>query len=152
MESLVSLSLNTGRFTFTCVLASHVISHARNTEIPLICPILMTLMKLSITNSYHFQTCGLERQQQPRGCLWSFLHLLQSQPLGGQCGIGGWSKSSSPGESFQGEFLGWSHLNGCGIDGFICRCPGLLALIWYSVTAWVIACQPSWMVKGSAAR
>ena len=69
------------------------------------------------------------------GCLWSFLHLLWSQPLGGQCGVGGWSKSALPGESFQGEFLGQSYLNGCGVNGFICECPGPLALIWHSVMA-----------------
>ena len=84
--------------------------------------------------------------------LWSLLHWSWFQPLCSLQGDGWWSKLASLGWSLQGESLGWWNLNGCGVDGCKCGCPGPLPSIWHSVTAWVIVHWPSCIVKGSVAR
>ena len=153
MASLAFSSLNTGRFIFTCVLASpHHLPCQEHWDTSNLSDIdgldEAVDNKLLLLPNLQFR----EGDGNLGGCLWSFLHLLWSCPLGGQCGTGGWLESASPGESFQGEFLGWLYLNGCWVNRFIHRCPSPVPLIQCLVMAWAIAHWPSWMVKGSAAR
>ena len=83
---------------------------------------------------------------------WSLLCLLWCQPLRGQRGNSLWSELVTPGVSFWEESPHWSNLNGCRVDRFMCGCPGTLTFTWHLIRAWAISCQPSWIVKGSAAR
>ena len=51
----------------------------------------------------------------------------------------------------QGDSSPWENLNGWGVVGWECRCPGPLAPIWHLVMAWAITHWPSHMGKGSVA-
>ena len=86
------------------------------------------------------------------GGLWSLQHLLQSQALRGWHGDGWWSEPPLLGVSLMGGPLKWSNQKDCWACGFTSGHPSPLTFTWQSITAWVIALWPFWIVIGSAVR
>ena len=78
---------------------------------------------------------------QGSGGLWSLQCLLWSWPLGGWCGNGLWSESTSLGVFFKGEPLVQSNLKGCWVDRFTHGHPGPLSL--YSAVHYGLGNCPS---------